>query len=110
MNTTTETTMATKIEIGTRIYNRGDMCNPSHFGTVTRIFPNDRFGDQIEITPDEGTERGPYRITSAMVSTVDKGNGSTRIVTEAAYRAFHAAQTAHMRAEYEAMMRRRAMH
>lgn len=85
--------------IGDRLFNRGDVCNREHFGTVTNIKPG-RFGTQVEVTPDEGSGRaGPYWITPAQVSTVDRGNGSTRIVTEAAYKALRQQQIEALRAE-----------
>ena len=90
----------TTIEVGTRVYNRGDMCNPEHFGTITKI-ESDRWGTHIEITPDDGATLGytdeprkPYSVPVIMICHVDKGNGSTRIVTEAAYNALRGKQLA----------------
>jgi hypothetical protein len=75
-----------KLSIGQRVFNRGDMANIEHFGTITKIIPPGRFSDQIEITPDEESDRDkPYFISSCMISDVDKGNGSTRFVTKEAY-------------------------
>ncbi len=82
----------TTLEIGTRIWNNGDMANASHFGTVTGMR-----GDHYEITADNGDEIGrgkPYYIPACMVSPEFKGHGGTRIVTEAAYRAFYESQRA----------------
>lgn len=92
---------------GARVYNRGDVCNPDHFGTVTKVITG-KWGAHYEITPDGDAREGkPYTIPAAMVNTVDKGNGSTRIVTEEAHRAFRTAQAEQFRAEHAAMMRRR---
>lgn len=77
-----------QLSIGQRIYNRGDMANVEHFGTITRLVPAGRFADVVEITPDEGSERGAYRISSAMISDVDLGHGGTRIVTVEARKAY----------------------
>lgn len=93
MPTTTQPAAA-KIEVGTRVYNRGDMCNQAHFCTVTKI-ETDRFATTATLSPDEGSDRsGPYQIPVHMINHVDKGHGGTRFVTEAAYRAFYAARAA----------------
>lgn len=73
------------LPIGTRVFNSGDMANSPHFGAVTAHKPAGRFSAQLEITPDEGSERGPYWITPAAFSTEYAGHGGTRFVTEAAY-------------------------
>ena len=74
-----------KIAVGTRIYNRGDMCNREHFGTITNIV-QDRFCTEVTIRPDADAEREPYNVGLSCVHTIDKGNGSTRIVTLDAYK------------------------
>ena len=84
-----------KIEIGLRVYNRGDMANIEHWGTITRIIENKRFGNQIEITPDPDTEREPYTVPPIMISHVDEGHGGTRIVTEQAHKNYRAKQMEH---------------
>ena len=71
--------------IGTRVFNRGDMANIEHWGTITAIHRSERFHDEYEITPDEDAERDPYTIPISMVYENDKGNGLTRFVTEVAY-------------------------
>lgn len=101
------TTPTRTLNVGDRIYNRGDVCNPSHFGTITEIKPATRWGgEQVVITPDEGTTlgyggeaRGSYTVPSAMINHVDLGNGRTRIVTEAAYKALREKQIAEFRAQ-----------
>jgi len=37
--------------LGTRVYNRGNVCNQPHWGRVTQILEDERFGDQVQITP-----------------------------------------------------------
>lgn len=71
--------------IGLRIYNRGDMMNEPHWGTVTKIIKSERFSDQVQITPDKDANRKPYFVPPIMISSIDKGNGVTRIVTKQAY-------------------------
>jgi hypothetical protein len=73
------------LAVGTRIYNRGDMANPEHFGTITEV-RTDRWGTQYKITPDAESDRiSWYWIPAAMFSETDNGNGTTRFVTEAAH-------------------------
>lgn len=71
-----------KLSIGTRIYNHGDMANPSHFGTVTR---NERGHYWIMPDPDADYRHGEYAIPEVMLSETFLGHGGTRIVTEAEY-------------------------
>ena len=71
----------TPLTIGTRIYNHGDMANPSYFGTITGMNDN-----HYEITPDDCGK--PAWVLKAMVSPEFKGHSGTRIVTEAAYHAW----------------------
>lgn len=109
MTTKTETGSKTAaIVVGTRVYNRGDVCNPSHWGTISGVTTGN-WGTQVEITPDDGTmvgdtdtPRKPYFVPAAMICSVDKGNGSTRIVTEAAYHAFRAQRECRDAAHHEA--------
>lgn len=89
-----------EIKVGTRVYNRGDMANPDQFGTITKIeggnitIESDNTG--LELYPDvERLAKDKpyvYTVPACMVSTIDKGNGLTRIVTEAAYLAFRKAR------------------
>ncbi len=84
-----------ELAVGTRVYNNGDMANQEHFGTITAIIRNPRFGDQYEITPDTGSDREkPYCITPAAFSDEFKGHGGTRFVTEAAYKEYRKKQIA----------------
>jgi len=89
------------LEVGTRVFNGGDMANVEHFGTITAIIRNARFGDQYEITPDPGSERtNPYCIPPVMFSEEYKGHGGTRFVTEAAYKEYREKQIADFKARY----------
>lgn len=87
----------TDLPVGTRIFNGGDMANSEHFGTITAIKPAGRFSAQVEITPDEGSERGPYWVTPAAFSPEYKGHGGTRFVTENAYYAWRNSAIATMK-------------
>lgn len=95
-----------QISIGLRVFNRGDMCNPEHWGTITRIKKSLRWHDSVEITPDAEAEREPYFIPAAMIEEVDKGNGSTRVVTEAAYNKLREERISSMVSEYKRIMNR----
>ncbi len=84
-----------ELAIGTRVYNGGDMANFEHFGTITNIIRNARFGDQYEITPDDGADREePYCVTPAVFSEEYKGHGGTRFVTEETYNKWNQARRA----------------
>jgi len=85
-----------KLNVGTRIFNGGDMANPEHFGTITNIITG-RFGTQIEITPDEEAERKPYSVPPCMFSETYLGHGGTRFVTESAYLEYREEQNANMK-------------
>jgi len=87
-----------EIEIGLRVYNRGDMANPEHWGTITRIIENKQFGDQVEITPEPDAKRKPYTVYPVMISHVDEGHGGTRIVTERAHEMYRQKQIERMNA------------
>ena len=79
---------------GTRIYNRGDMANHPHWGTITRSY-TDRWGSHVTITIDEDDDtidEVSYTVPAMMISDIDKGNGLTRIVTEEAYNTWRTAQ------------------
>ncbi len=86
-----------ELPVGTEIFNHGDMANHSHFGVVTGIKRNSRFGDQLEITPVNGPEnipcdRKPYYVPPCMFSREYAGHGGTRLVTKATYLAWREAQ------------------
>jgi len=81
--------METKeIKIGMEIYNRGDMANSPHWGTITKIQRSEQFSDGIEITPNPDEEMEPYWVTPLSIDDHDSGNCSTKIVTGAAHREY----------------------
>ena len=86
-----------RLEVGTRIYNHGDMANASHFGTVTEV-RTDKWGTNYTIAPDPDGDypHGPYTIPAALVSPAFLGHGGTRIVTEAAFQEYRAASIKRM--------------
>lgn len=91
------------LAIGTRMYNRGDMANQPHFGTITNV-KTDRWGTEYEITPDADSDRiKPYWVHKVAVSPEDKGDCGTRIVTEEAYNARRAQEIAKMLAWREGL-------
>jgi len=64
-------------------------------------------GDQVQITPEEEAEdRDPYWILPSSISEVDSGNGSTRIVTEEAYRRHEAATIQQMQEDRQRLQGR----
>ena len=72
--------------VGTRIYNRGDIANPDHYGTITAVTSTE-WGVQYHITPDpDSTRTQPYWVQKLTISPVDTGNGFSRIVTEAEHK------------------------
>ncbi len=91
------------LTVGTRIYNGGDVANPSHLGTITDVKIS-RWGTDYQITPDaDDLERtNPYWVDKVIVSPVYAGNGSTRIVTEAEYRRWRAERIAAFEASVRA--------
>lgn len=87
--------------IGTRVFNRGDMANVEHWGTITRLIPGTRYsGREFEITPDAEADRKPYTIPTIAIHDVDKGNGLTRFVTKEAYETLRAQQIAEFKARH----------
>lgn len=76
---------ATDLPTGTRIYTTGDMANASGFGTVTAS------GDLLHIAMDDGRT---LKVPAFAFSPKFNGTCATRLVTEAAYRAFRAARAA----------------
>jgi hypothetical protein len=90
------------LQKGQRIYNHGDMANPSHFGTVTDVK-----GENYEITPDAGSnyDHGPYWIPQFTLSPVFLGHGGTRIVTEQAYTDWRAVRVSESLAAFTAALK-----
>ena len=70
------------LTIGTRIYNNGDMANPSHFGTIIQV-TTDKYGMKYKIREDETGKE--YWVESYIVSETYSGTHATRIVTETEY-------------------------
>lgn len=85
--------MTPTLAVGTRIWNNGDMANPGHFATVTKV-TSGNYGAHYEVTPDADSGRRPYTIMAMQLSPEFKGHSGTRIVTEAAYKAYYEAQRA----------------
>lgn len=91
------TTLKQELEVGTRIYNAGDMANHEHFGTITGIV-RDRWGVHYWVTPDPETE--PYepgeRYSVPASNFCDRylGHSATRFVTAEAYREWRKARMA----------------
>lgn len=83
-----------QMEVGDRIFNRGDVANIEHFGTIVAVKEATRFGGrQVEIQPDEETDREEtYWVDERVISDFDSGNHSTRIVTIEAHQVFRARQ------------------
>ncbi|KAB2958621.1 MAG: hypothetical protein F9K16_13115 [Thermoanaerobaculia bacterium] len=96
-------TASVPLEPGARIYYRGDIANPDGWLTVIRVHPPDRWvaTNSYDCAFDaEARDCGDFqreeilRLPDHQVHRVDRGNGATRFVTEAAHRAFHEAQLA----------------
>jgi hypothetical protein len=84
------------LEVGIRIYNRGDMANPDHYGTVVAVV-TDKWGTRYQIRPDaDSCERDAYWINKELVSETDTGNGLSRIVTEKEHERFRQERIAAM--------------
>ena len=94
--------MSTKmntLEIGTEVYNGGDMANVEHFGIITAIK-----NGQYQITPDADSDRkNPYWVPFCAFSPVYKGHGGTRFVTKEAYDLFQAERLKEMQERYAKM-------
>jgi len=85
------------VKIGLRVFNRGDMANIEHFGTISKI-KSSTWGDDVQIVPDKDScDRSSYWIPAAMIHETDSGNGLTRFVTEAAYNAYRAKKIAELK-------------
>ena len=79
-----EVKTSSKYQIGQKIYNRGDMANrPGWFEIVN--YKEDGFGKRYDLKEIGGEQRLINAIPECMISEIDKGNGSTRFVTEKAY-------------------------
>ena len=70
------------IEVGQKIFNRGDMANHPHFGVVVET-ENNGWGEQVRIEVD--SDDWDYWVSASSICDVDKGHCGTRIVTIEAY-------------------------
>ena len=87
-----------ELEVGTRVFNNGDMANIEHFGTITEI-KRSKWGTDYQITPDPDSDRdAPYYIPACMFCEEYKGHGGTRFVTEDAYKEYRNKQIANFQA------------
>ena len=90
-----------KLDVGTRIFYTGDMANSDGFGVVTKKIPEGSYNSAcVEIKMDDGREM--KMLPELLFSPKYSGNGSTRFVTEKAYKEWRKASIARMRAEYAA--------
>jgi hypothetical protein len=87
-----------ELKVGQRIYNGGDMANPDHFGTITRVEISIKWGTHYEITPDADAERKPYVVSACAFSETYLGHGGTRFVTMEAYNAWRASKMSRLMA------------
>jgi len=78
-----------ELKIGQRIFNHGDMCNQSHFGTIVCVTV-DKWGVHYNIQPDGDGKS--YWVEGYTFSDEYKGNGMTRMVTKEAYDEYRQAQ------------------
>lgn len=90
--------IADLLKVGDRVYYRGDMANPEAWLVVKLVRPADRWGpESYDFNVESGGFEGQKEIKGIarhMVNAEDSGNGSTRFVTEAAYKALRAARMA----------------
>lgn len=82
-----------KVEIGTEVFNAGDIMNEPKFGTVVRESGAGR--DMVFVQWEDGTEGGYYR---SQFGDTYLGHSGTRLVTRAAYDAWRASQAALLKA------------
>lgn len=88
-----------QLEIGTKVYNGGDMANVEHFGVITAIK-----NGQYQITPDADSDRkNPYWVPFCAFSPIYKGHGGTRFVTKEAYDLFQTERLKEMQERYAKM-------
>ena len=70
------------MDIGTKIYYRGDMANPEGFGEITEI-SKDKYGYWFSTKLEDGREQ--RHIPMDMMKEHDTGDGHTRFCTMDAY-------------------------
>ena len=71
-----------ELEIGTKIYYRGDMANPEGFGEITEL-TQDKWGSFFSTKLDDG--RKQKQVPLVMLDSVDTENCSTSFCTLEAY-------------------------
>lgn len=75
--------MRTQVEVGMEVYNCGDRANQEHFATVTNI-ETKHFGTIVTLQEIDDPAH-VYKVNDYQIEDVCSGNGTTRIVTKAAY-------------------------
>jgi hypothetical protein len=90
------------LALGTRIFNHGDMANVPSWSAIVDRKETDYGVTYTLRDEDDGHQWG---IFAGQVSDEYKGNGLTRIVTEAAYYRWHAAKLAQLEAAIPAAYR-----
>lgn len=73
-----------KYEVGQKLYNRGDMANSPGWYVITKKVEPGKYNPMMYHIEEINGNRTNC-IYEIGISDVDKGNGSTRIVTEKAY-------------------------
>jgi uncharacterized lipoprotein len=74
-----------KYNVGQKIYYRGDVANRPGWFKITEAI-HDKYFKGYELKEIDGERL--LRVPEYMISEIDKGNGSTRFVTEVAYKAY----------------------
>ncbi len=85
------------LTIGTRIFNHGDMANVPSWSVIIDRKATDYGVTYTLVDEDDGHAWG---IFAAQVTDEYKGNGLTRIVTEAAYLRYRAEKLAELKAAH----------
>lgn len=76
-----------KYQVGQKIYYRGDMANRPGWFEISEAINNDYFqGYDLKEIGENEEKRTLKRIFECSISEIDKGNSSTRFVTEEAYK------------------------
>ncbi len=73
-----------ELEIGMKIYYRGDMANSEGFGEITHLI-HTKWGNDFTVKLDDGREFKSVPVT--MIDNIDTGNCSTTFCTLEAYKA-----------------------
>ncbi len=89
--------MTDLLEIGTRIFNHGDMANVPSWSVIVGRESTD-YGVTYRLRDEDDGHL--WGIFAGQVSAEYKGNGLTRIVTEAAYLRYRAEKLAELKAAH----------